>query len=83
MIEILATVLCVHPVSPLLSSPSAIRFQSMHVLVVLGDGHVNQQPDNRWRLNSTLNWTRLTPLATLQGVQLCLLAHSHTARQFT
>lgn len=81
MIEILATVLCVRNKRSLPSSPSAIRFQSMHVLVVLDDNHVNQQPDNRWQLYSTqLNSTRLSPRwhSPLQGVQLCLLAHSHT-----
>lgn len=78
---------CAYETSALSRAPPplpAIRFQSMHVLVVLDDSHVNQQPDNCWqlystRLDSQLD-SRLSPRwhSPLQGVQLCLLADSHT-----
>lgn len=69
----------------------AIRFQSMHVLVVLDDSHVNQQPDNCWQLystqlDSTLNWTLDSRHVGIAHCKVCsfvcsqtrTLTHSHT-----
>lgn len=64
MIEILATVLCVR------SSNSSFLYprpqplgSSLCMSLSPGDSYVNQQPDNRWQLNSTRLstqlWTRL------------------------